>query len=63
MGTIAALISDTMTPLEDFRVLIENRWPELSDEEIETLRDLIDMQADVILDRCLKDIKNNSHDL
>lgn len=52
-----------MTPLEDFRVLLGSRWPDLPAEEIETLRDLIDMQADLILDHFLKHIKNNSHDL
>ena len=38
-----------MTPLEEFKQLLPNDHT-VSDEEIETMRDLTDIQADIILD-------------
>jgi len=42
-----------MTPLEEFKQLLPNDHT-VSDEEIETMRDLIDIQADIILDAYIK---------
>ena len=43
-----------MTPLEEFRELLPDGHG-LTEEEIITMRDLVDAQADLILDSCIKD--------
>lgn len=43
-----------MTPLDEFKKLVPEQY-DLSDEELETMRDLIDLQVDMILDRYQKD--------
>jgi len=45
---------NNMTPLEEFNQLLPNDHT-MSDEEVKTMRDLIDMQADKILDSFLQD--------
>lgn len=39
-----------MTPLEEFKKLLPERYSDLTEEQLITMRDLIDLQADMILD-------------
>ena len=43
-----------MTPLEEFKTLLPKDH-NLSEDEIITMRDLIDLQADLILDSYIED--------
>ncbi len=52
-----------MTPLDQFAELARLHRPGLTDEALKTLRDLIDLQADLILDTYLKDLADKSNDL
>jgi len=45
---------NNMTPLAEFKQLLPNGYT-MSDEEVKTMRDLIDVQADKILDLYLQD--------
>ncbi len=40
-----------LTPLNEFREIVND--PSLTDEQLETMRDLVDMQANVILESFL----------
>ncbi len=46
-----------MTPIDEFKKLLPEGY-NLSEEQLITLRDLIDMQADLILDSYLSDKAN-----
>lgn len=60
----AALIQHrNMTPLDQFAELARLHRPGLSDEALKTFRDLIDLQADLILDAYLTDLADKSNDL
>lgn len=43
-----------MTSLETFKDILTERQVEVPDESLEVFRDLVDMQADMILDSWLK---------
>lgn len=43
-----------MTPIEEFKKLLPSEY-DLSEDEIVTMRDLVDMQVDLILDSYIQD--------
>ena len=46
-------ISSIMTSIENFREILEKENIQVPEESLEVFRDLVDMQADLILDRWL----------
>ena len=48
-----------MTSLEDFKVILKENRVSVPEESLETFRDLIDTQADMILDSWLNSKKQS----
>lgn len=51
-----------MTPLEEFRELVPESYS-LTEEELITMRDLIDLQTDIILDSYIQTKINTATEL
>lgn len=58
---VCLVVIITMTPIEDFKLILKEQGIELPEESLIVFRDLVDMQADLILDGWYEDNRKQAN--